>query len=89
METIIRAIITRLMYGSDYPVSQMRGKAISLANGFKWLTKVRQLVGFFFGEFTLVGIESLLALQVAAQLCSLKNSDLEYIFYKNAFHLLG
>ena len=42
-----------------------------------------------FGEFTLVGIESLLALQVAAQLCSLKDSDLEYIFYKNAFHLLG
>ncbi|HBM52492.1 MAG TPA: class III aminotransferase, partial [Deltaproteobacteria bacterium] len=28
-------------------------------------------------------------MQVAAQLCSLKDSDLEYIFYKNASHLLG
>ncbi|MGA0391834.1 MAG: aminotransferase class III-fold pyridoxal phosphate-dependent enzyme [bacterium] len=91
MEAIIRATgITRLMYGSDYPVSQMRGKAISLANGFKWLNQSSSTgQDSSFGEFTLVGIESLLALQVAAQLCSLKDSDLEYIFYKNAFHLLG
>ena len=78
------------MYGSDYPVSQMRGKAISLANGFKWLNQSSaKSQDSSFGEFTLVGIESLLALQVAAQLCSLKASDLEYIFYKNASHLLG
>lgn len=91
MEAIIRSTgVTRLMYGSDYPVSQMRGKAISLANGFRWLNSGSSNgQASSFGEFTLVGVESLLALQVAARLCSLQGSDLEHIFYKNGAYLLG
>lgn len=90
-EAIIRATgTTRLMYGSDFPVSEIRGKAISLADGFMWVYQHNvDWEGWEHGGPNLVGIESLLALQQASRTMCLKDGDLERIFRHNARQLLG
>ena len=90
-EAIIRATgTTRLMYGSDFPVSQMRGKAVSVGDGFMWLYSNNvKWDGWQHGHPNLVGIESLLALKQACRNLCLKDIDLERIFSINAKQLLG
>ena len=80
----------RVLFGSDYPVSELRGKCLSMGNGFTWLYAEdlgREGVTRF-GEFTLVGIESLLCLREACENCGLIEADLRDIFRDNALRLL-
>jgi len=90
-EAIIRATgTTRLMYGSDFPISDIRGKALSVADGFMWLYRHNvDWDAWPHGRPTLVGIESLLALQQACRTMCLNDRDLERIFRDNACDLLG
>ena len=90
-EAIIKATgVTRLMYGSDFPVSEIRGKAISVGDGFAWLYEHNvDWEGWPHGQPTLVGIESLLALKQACRTMCLQDSDIERIFGGNARQLLG
>ncbi|WP_152098738.1 amidohydrolase family protein [Lacipirellula parvula] len=81
---------TRLLFGSDFPVCMFRGRVVSVAEGFCWLAE-QNLHG---GEATqatptLIGIESLLALQQAARLLRLKDGEVEQIFGQAARSLLG
>ena len=81
---------SRLMYGSDFPVSNFRGRVVSVGDGFAWL--LEHNVDFGppgDGSPTLVGIESLLALKQAARLIRLTDAEVESIFCSNAGHLLG
>jgi glutamate-1-semialdehyde 2,1-aminomutase len=78
---------TRLLYGSDFPTSETRGRCVSLGDGFRWI---------YDGECesaaakpVLIGIESLLALKRACVSQSLNESDIECIFKDNARELLG
>ncbi|HJN09420.1 MAG TPA: aminotransferase class III-fold pyridoxal phosphate-dependent enzyme [Pirellulaceae bacterium] len=89
-EAIIRATgTTRLMYGSDFPVSEIRGKAFSVGDGFMWVYQHNvDWDGWEHGGPNLVGIESLTALQQACRTMCLKDSDLERIFRTNAHQLL-
>ena len=91
LEAILKATgSTRLMYGSDYPVCQLRGKAISVGDGFTWLYDHNtDWKSSIHGLPTLVGIESLLALKQACRTLCLKDDDLERIFSKNAKQLLN
>ncbi|WP_197081040.1 amidohydrolase family protein [Gordoniibacillus kamchatkensis] len=80
----------KLMWGSDYPVSQIRGKSVTVGDGFVWLEP-----GFgkwdqtaHLGRPILAGIESLRALLTAAADVGLNEQDLEHIFYCNAARLL-
>ena len=82
----------RLLYGSDFPITHIRGKCVSIADQFVWLTAenlqnlskrnnthhLNQL------EPTLVGYESILALREAAVLMNLSITDVEDIFLNNA-----
>jgi len=80
---------SRLMYGSDFPVCNFRGRVVSVGDGFAWL--LEHNVDFGppgDGSPTLVGIESLLALKQAAQLAGLGDADVESIFSHNARGLL-
>lgn len=90
-EAIIRATgTTRLMYGSDFPISDLRGKALSVGDGFMWLYEHNvDWDGWPHGRPGTVGIESLLALQQAARTMCLTDPDLERIFGSNARQLLG
>ena len=90
-EAIIRATgAGRLMYGSDFPVSDVRGKAVSVGDGFFWLYDHNvEWEGWPHGGHNPVGIESLLALKQACRTMCLNDNDVERIFYDNARQVLG
>lgn len=72
---------TRFMFGLDWPVSQMRGRAISIADGFLWLYHdTLNWQDSKFAQPTLVGNESLLALKQACQQARCNDRDVEEIF---------
>lgn len=80
---------TKLMWGSDFPVSEIRGKAVTAGNGFFWMQKETldwsQMSGH--SKPTLVGLESLHALKAAADLMGLDKRDIRNIFNHNAMRL--
>jgi glutamate-1-semialdehyde 2,1-aminomutase len=81
----------KLLWGSDFWISEMRGRAVTLGNGFIWLDE-RTIDGRSVSAGCrpiLVGIESLLALREAVRVCGLNREDVEDIFYANAADLLG
>jgi glutamate-1-semialdehyde 2,1-aminomutase len=90
-EAILRTFgVTRLMYGSDFPVSELRGRALSVGDGFFWLYEHNtQWDGWLHARPQLVGIESLLALQQACRTLHLTDRDIERIFGDNIRQLLG
>lgn len=90
-ESILRTFGTsRLMYGSDFPVSELRGRCVSVGNGFYWLHDHNsQIDEDTHARPTLVGIESLLALRQACRTLHLNDSDIENLFVHNARHMLG
>lgn len=90
-ESIIRATgTTRLMYGSDFPISELRGKAMSVGDGFLWIYEHNvDWETWPHGNANVVGIESLLALKQACRTMALNDGDIERIFSTNARQLLG
>lgn len=90
-EAIMRAFgTTRLMYGSDFPVSELRGRAIGIGDGFYWLHDHNaKWDGWKHAQPQLVGMESLLALQQACRTMHLTDADVQRIFCVNARQMLG
>ncbi len=80
---------SRLMYGSDFPVSQLRGRSLSIGDGFHWIyDQTLPEEKWPQGRPTLVGIESLLALKEACRFAHLNDSDIERVFRTNAVDML-
>ena len=82
----------RVLWGSDFPISMMRGKCISIADSFLWLYKeqLQQMDSNTVFSANLVGVENLFALKQACQMLDIGRSGVEDIFYNNAmqmFHL--
>ncbi len=90
-EAIIREFgPTRLLFGTDFSVSEVTGKCVSIGDGFLWLSAENvEWGGAEFAEATLVGVESLLALKQACHNMHLNDGDVERIFRTNARQLLG
>ncbi len=89
MQAILETFgVTRLMFGSDFPLSESRGRAVSLGDGYHWIYE-RDVVGTPPEQATLIGIESLLALKRACQVLHLRDTDVERIFSTNIRELLG
>jgi glutamate-1-semialdehyde 2,1-aminomutase len=79
----------KLMWGSDFPVSQIRGKSVTVGDGFVWLDE--NFCRWEKAAFThpvLVGIESLRAMQLVAEEFGLNEADIQDIFFENARRLL-
>ena len=81
----------RLLWGSDFPVSQIRGKCVTVGDGFAWLQADtvqwdRLKPGC---EPALVGLESLRAVGQAIDEVGLNGSDVRDIFFDNAMRLVG
>jgi len=80
----------RLMYGSDYPIGNIRCRPTSVGDGFFWVygddPRWKQ---WTLGQLSLVGIDALLALRQASRLLDLTDADVERIFIHNARELLG
>lgn len=91
-EAIIKALgHERLLYGSDFPVSHLRGRCVAIGDGFVWLyedTLDWNTISFKPLQPVLVGLESLRALKQAAWHCRLTDSQVEDIFYNNACQLV-
>ncbi len=89
IEVIRRAGSRRVLWGSDYPISLMRGKCVSVADSFLWLDEKQLDASGPGGKFeaNLVGLENLLAFQQAAYLLDLSKDEVEDIFYRNAMRL--
>ncbi len=81
----------RLLWGSDFWISEMRGRAVTLGDGFVWLDE-RALDPRTVSvdcHPILVGLESLRALREAARIVGLAKEDIQDIFYDNAADLFG
>ena len=78
--------VSRCMFGTDYPVSRLAGKCISLADTFYWIGE-KDLRNFA-GKTTLhtwnVATETLMAQRLALLLYEASPSEVEDVFGKNA-----
>jgi glutamate-1-semialdehyde 2,1-aminomutase len=90
IEAIVRSLgHERVLYGSDFPVSQMRGRCVAVGDGFIWLNKDNTQLSAPYGklDFALIGHESLRMLKVAAMSLGLSDVQVEDIFRNNACRL--
>jgi len=87
MIAILRAVgVSRCMWGSDYNVSNLLGKAVSLGSGFYWINE-NDLSRF--AENSVIHprhviTENLMAVREACILSDLSPKDLDDLFYTNA-----
>ena len=87
MEVIINRLgHERLFYGSDFPVTHIRGRCVGIGDTFVWFYAKDIPREVMYGNVrpTLVGIESLRAIKVAAMATRLTDSQIEDVFYNNA-----
>jgi len=72
-----------VLWGSDYPVSAFRGKAVSIGSGFAWVDE--NTVGTCAGDVPVMNVlqENLMAVCTAMDLLDLPESDRNLIFYGN------
>lgn len=80
----------RFLFGTDYPISQLRGRCVALADSFFWIyPETAKLEGSIppNGE-SLIGVESLLCLREACEDAGLNDGDVQDIFRNNALRLL-
>lgn len=89
-EAIVRAFgVDRLLYGSDFPISHMRGRCVAVGDSFLWLSadELSRRADYADIRPTLVGIESLRVLKLAALNLRLSDAQIEAIFVGNALKL--
>ncbi len=92
-EAIIEALgHERLLYGTDFPVSHLRGRCVAIGDGFLWLyedTLDWSTIWFLPLQPVLIGLESLRALKQAAWHQRLSDRQVEDVFCNNTLRLLG
>ncbi len=81
----------RVLWGSDYMVSELRGSCVTQGDGFTWIYSDDESAAKLtvFGQYTLVGIESLLCLREACEDTGMTQGDIEDIFQRNALRLVS
>lgn len=91
-EAIIRIIgHDKLLYGSDLPVSHLRGRSVAAADTFIWLYENSPVWGEKHSVIhpVLVGLEHLRSLKWACWSTRLNDNQIEDIFWNNAARLFG
>jgi glutamate-1-semialdehyde 2,1-aminomutase len=80
----------RLLYGTDLPVSHMRGRSLSAADSFLWLYEDTPVWGQppLHTRPVLIGLEHLRSLKWACWAEKLTDSQVEDIFWNNAAQVL-
>ncbi|MYD38604.1 MAG: amidohydrolase family protein [Chloroflexi bacterium] len=76
----------RLLYGSDFPVSHIRGRCVAIGDSFHWIYADELDMTEKHTELqpVLVGLESLRALRLACWRMRLNAGQIEAIFFDNA-----
>ena len=91
-QAIIRIIgHQKLMYGTDIPVSHLRGKSVSVGDTFLWLYENSPVWGEKHQSIkpVLIGLEHLRSLKWACWSEKLSDKQVEDIFWNNAAELFG
>ena len=92
IEAIINTIgHKRVLYGSDFPVSHLRGRCVALGDSFLWISAENTNLDVPYAklELALVGHESLRTLKVAARSTRLTDAQVEDVFHNNGTELFG
>lgn len=78
--------VKRCMWGSDFPISDLVGKPITIANRFYWLLEdeINQINAKNTIKPWTVGVENIMSVYQSAKLLSLSSGDVEDFFYNNA-----
>ena len=81
----------RVLYGSDFPVTHLRGRCVALGDSFLWISADNTNLNVPYADLqlALVGHESLRTLKVAAMSTRMSDSQVEDIFCGNANELFG
>lgn len=80
----------KLMWGSDFPLSEMPSKCVSVGDGFIWIDSLLlEGKNQTTGTPDALGIESIRALKEAGDYFGLDKSDYKKIFCDNIMNLLG
>lgn len=81
----------RILYGSDYPISNFRGRCVTVGSTFHWMHHHPEdpAAAALNQQMTLVGLESLLAFREATELYGCTAGDLQAMFCGNALKVLG
>ncbi len=81
----------RLMYGTDFHVSHVRGRCVAIGDSFHWFyaNEMNTEEKHIKLEPVLIGLESLRSLRLAFQRLKLTDGQIEDIFYGNARQLFG
>ena len=90
IEAIVRTCgHKQVLYGSDFPVSHLRGRCVGLGDSFLWLSPDNTKLDAAYDDvqFSLVGLESLRTLKVAALALGLSDEQVEDIFLHNTARL--
>lgn len=84
-----KAGVEKCMWGSDFPVCTLRGKAISLADTFYWIYEndINNFSSKTKVNSYLVATENLMATRQACIMADLSQSQIEDLFYNNAARL--
>jgi glutamate-1-semialdehyde 2,1-aminomutase len=81
----------RLIYGSDFPISHMRGRCVAIGDSFHWF--YADEMGLDERHATLrpalIGLEALRSLRLAVRRLRLSDAQIEDIFYTNAARLFS
>lgn len=80
-----------LLFASDFPVTHQRGRPVAVGDDYHWefLKELKPEQWGGMARPTMVGIESLGALKVAAVTFELTDSQIEDIFQNNTTPLLN
>ena len=92
MLAIIKKIgLSRCLWGTDWAVSMLAGKCISLSDTFYWIGQedLRRFASPTELHTWLVGTENLMAMRQLAQLSDWKEAQIEALFYDNAKSLFS
>ena len=81
----------RLLYGTDFYVSHMRGRCIAIGDSFHWLYTEEMELDEKHTTLkpVLIGLESLRSVMLAIHRLKLSDTQIEDLFYGNAAKLFG
>ena len=81
----------RLLYGTDFHVSHLRGRCVAVGDSFHWLYADEMSLSENHTSLrpVLIGLESLRSLRLACRRLKLSDGQVEDIFYNNAADLFS
>ena len=81
----------RLLYGTDFHVSHLRGRCVAIGDSFHWFYAEEMKLGEKHTTLqpVLIGLESLRSLLLALHRLKLTDAQVEAVFYDNAAQLFG